>query len=150
MRRSTQGPKSPFSHDLHVLSTPPAFNLSQDQTLQFKSFAKTQSALPHLRHGLQKSPDSLFNCQRSRPVISGPPFWAEEESNSSPRLRQHLSENFGSAPDRGRFRFPAAQKRRYRRTPPPCQHQSAFFSSGPSPAPGNVRPRLLIILQSLS
>ena len=38
MRRSTQGPKSPFSHDLHVLSTPPAFNLSQDQTLQFKSF----------------------------------------------------------------------------------------------------------------
>ena len=26
-----------FSFDLHVLSTPPAFNLSQNQTLQFKS-----------------------------------------------------------------------------------------------------------------
>ena len=36
VRRSTQGPKPPFSHDLHVLSTPPAFNLSQDQTLQFE------------------------------------------------------------------------------------------------------------------
>ena len=29
---------APF--DLHVLSTPPAFNLSQNQTLQFKSVAK--------------------------------------------------------------------------------------------------------------
>src|SRR5215203_2598823 len=27
-----------FAHDLHVLSTPPAFILSQDQTLQFRSF----------------------------------------------------------------------------------------------------------------
>ena len=27
----------PFSHDLHVLGTPPAFTLSQDQTLQKKS-----------------------------------------------------------------------------------------------------------------
>ena len=26
-----------FSYDLHVLGTPPAFILSQDQTLQFKS-----------------------------------------------------------------------------------------------------------------
>ena len=29
----------PFAFDLHVLGTPPAFNLSQNQTLQFKSFA---------------------------------------------------------------------------------------------------------------
>ena len=28
-----------FTFDLHVLSTPPAFVLSQDQTLQFKSFS---------------------------------------------------------------------------------------------------------------
>src|ERR1044071_5552507 len=27
-----------FAHDLHVLSTPPAFILSQDQTLPFRSF----------------------------------------------------------------------------------------------------------------
>ena len=35
MRHFTQGPKTSFSFDLHVLSTPPAFVLSQDQTLQF-------------------------------------------------------------------------------------------------------------------
>jgi hypothetical protein len=28
-----------FAHDLHVLSTPPAFILSQDQTLQFRSLS---------------------------------------------------------------------------------------------------------------
>ena len=28
-----------FAHDLHVLSTPPAFILSQDQTLQFDTFS---------------------------------------------------------------------------------------------------------------
>ena len=31
----TRPPKGTFSFDLHVLSTPPAFALSQDQTLQF-------------------------------------------------------------------------------------------------------------------
>ncbi len=31
------GAEAPFAFDLHVLSTPPAFNLSQNQTLQFKS-----------------------------------------------------------------------------------------------------------------
>ena len=34
VRRSTFGPKADFALDLHVLSTPPAFILSQDQTLQ--------------------------------------------------------------------------------------------------------------------
>ena len=34
MRHFTTGPKSGFSFDLHVLGTPPAFVLSQDQTLQ--------------------------------------------------------------------------------------------------------------------
>src|SRR5262249_31672102 len=35
VRRSST-PKGAFPHDLHVLSTPPAFVLSQDQTLQQK------------------------------------------------------------------------------------------------------------------
>ena len=35
VRHSTRFPKEPFAFDLHVLSTPPAFVLSQDQTLQF-------------------------------------------------------------------------------------------------------------------
>ena len=47
VRRSTQGPKPPFSLDLHVLSTPPTFALSQDQTLQFES--RRLRAEGHLR-----------------------------------------------------------------------------------------------------
>jgi hypothetical protein len=39
-----------FAHDLHVLSTPPAFILSQDQTLQFVS----------LSAGPAKAPDGSF------------------------------------------------------------------------------------------
>ena len=35
MRHFTGSPKGAFSFDLHVLGTPPAFVLSQDQTLQF-------------------------------------------------------------------------------------------------------------------
>ena len=39
VRRSSAGSKLPLLPlDLHVLSLPPAFNLSHDQTLQFKSF----------------------------------------------------------------------------------------------------------------
>ena len=37
VRRFNKRPKSPFSLDLHVLSTPPTFVLSQDQTRQFYS-----------------------------------------------------------------------------------------------------------------
>ena len=34
MRHFNHGPKSAFTYDLHVLSIPPTFVLSQDQTLQ--------------------------------------------------------------------------------------------------------------------
>ena len=34
-RRSTGSPKGTFARDLHVLAMPPAFILSQDQTLKF-------------------------------------------------------------------------------------------------------------------
>ena len=50
VRHSTRTPKDAFAFDLHVLGTPPAFVLSQDQTLQFESFAsspdKNQPAPP--------------------------------------------------------------------------------------------------------
>ena len=36
--RRSPAAEAAFAHDLHVLSTPPAFILSQDQTLQFRSF----------------------------------------------------------------------------------------------------------------
>ena len=43
VRRFTRLPKEAFSLDLHVLSTPPAFILSQDQTLQFEPSIRTES-----------------------------------------------------------------------------------------------------------
>src|ERR671926_766107 len=52
VRHCTQRPKSPFSSDLHVLSTPPAFVLSQDQTLRTNSCeikAPKSSFRPHRR-----------------------------------------------------------------------------------------------------
>ncbi len=45
VRHSTQHPKMPFSFDLHVLSTPPAFILSQDQTLRNILLLSTASAV---------------------------------------------------------------------------------------------------------
>ena len=59
--------RSPFAYDLHVLSTPPAFNLSQNQTLQFKSVAKisvgrkseSQSSFPFAIHLSMNHTDSL-------------------------------------------------------------------------------------------
>ena len=42
--RRSPAAEATFAHDLHVLSTPPAFILSQDQTLQFGSYS-TQARL---------------------------------------------------------------------------------------------------------
>ena len=44
VRHSTRIPKDAFAFDLHVLSTPPAFVLSQDQTLQFDSSRSASTA----------------------------------------------------------------------------------------------------------
>ena len=43
VRHCTHRPKPTFSFDLHVLGTPPAFVLSQDQTLQFNWFKGEKS-----------------------------------------------------------------------------------------------------------
>jgi hypothetical protein len=37
--RRSPAAEAAFAHDLHVLSTPPAFILSQDQTLQFEPYS---------------------------------------------------------------------------------------------------------------
>ena len=42
-RSSRRNPSGPLPFDLHVLGLPPAFNLSQDQTLQFKIVSIGQS-----------------------------------------------------------------------------------------------------------
>ena len=54
VRRSSAGCKHPLLPlDLHVLSLPPAFNLSHDQTLQFKSY---------------KNPKILYSCSRQNSI----------------------------------------------------------------------------------
>ena len=50
-----QAPGIPF--DLHVLSTPPAFILSQDQTLMLKSFVLPEL---NLAFNQKQCPDLLF------------------------------------------------------------------------------------------
>jgi hypothetical protein len=61
VRRSSTFEKA-FPHDLHVLSTPPAFVLSQDQTLQQKPWQNKQS-LPKNWHW--HSPNTLLSSQRT-------------------------------------------------------------------------------------
>ena len=78
VRRSTQPPKGPFSLDLHVLGTPLAFNLSQDQTLQLsirvtalksRLFRELKSLTFPKKGRFLVLPNSLFNCQRAFPAI---------------------------------------------------------------------------------
>ena len=45
-----------FAHDLHVLSTPPAFILSQDQTLQFESFHHPTRPTGRMASSFSESP----------------------------------------------------------------------------------------------
>ena len=78
MRHSTKVPKNPFAFDLHVLSTPPAFVLSQDQTLQFDilkpiarfSFTKELSLLAP-QFSSRYSPLAGQELQRC-PLLLGP------------------------------------------------------------------------------
>jgi hypothetical protein len=56
-------PKGRFSLDLHVLSAPPAFVLSQDQTLREEWFASEEASFRHFELVLKVSPegdDRLF------------------------------------------------------------------------------------------
>jgi hypothetical protein len=82
VRRSPEAEAS-FAHDLHVLSTPPAFILSQDQTLQFRSLHPPGRAnhpaglLFGIHFPLSNHPDpspkaqtQVAASQRSRPLTS--------------------------------------------------------------------------------
>ena len=61
MRRSTR--IAPFALDLHVLGTPPAFVLSQDQTLQLKIELFELAYLP---------PPPISSLQALTGVLPGP------------------------------------------------------------------------------
>jgi hypothetical protein len=62
VRHSTRLPKKTFAFDLHVLSTPPAFVLSQDQTLQFD--------ILHRFPGSYRNKSSLYNLELQRCPVS--------------------------------------------------------------------------------
>ncbi len=88
------GDCSPFTSDLHVLSTPPAFVLSQDQTLQFHFIPDSgpRSAL------------LLFSCQRS-PLLPAVFLPGSERTFLSYPKRPSLSTPPAPPPPGGRFRF---------------------------------------------
>ena len=59
-----------FSYDLHVLSTPPAFVLSQDQTRRYKASTLTRALIPSRVDDPSQSvscphASTLFSCQGS-------------------------------------------------------------------------------------
>ena len=78
VRRSPETEAS-FAHDLHVLSTPPAFILSQDQTLQFKSCACPS------RYSPTGSLFEIYSQLNSTPTTSRrtPPMSSEPESRAA-------------------------------------------------------------------
>ena len=78
VRHCTQKPKLPFSSDLHVLSTPPAFVLSQDQTLRNSAlrFAVGLTLTPQARIVIRLSKSSL-GARKSTPP---PSSWQEPPS----------------------------------------------------------------------
>ena len=72
--------------DLHVLSIPPAFNLSQDQTLQFNSFPITIS---HRAAFTAKAIERRFSpkLNHHHPVPASP----GKDNNSQLKLKQGTS-----------------------------------------------------------
>ena len=83
VRHFTQEPKPPFSSDLHVLSTPPAFVLSQDQTLRTKHcFREKHSSIASCfpdeetlssagTNPIRFSKNSVFRLRQSNYTASG-------------------------------------------------------------------------------
>ena len=108
VRRFTRPPKRTFSLDLHGLGTPPAFVLSQDQTLQFFELKGKPQATSHiLRNGFTEvkpsrdrvrppcvlTRDSVSVC---RPRPSGSP------AGNPPNTRGQRSARYSLFKDRAR------------------------------------------------
>ena len=89
--------------------------------------------MPHIKHGLQKSPDSLFNCQRPRPPKQPGPPWRSVVSLGKLRPLAHCVNIFFST-----FRVAVATR--------PCPGfpyaEERFYaaSRGPSTLFFNLRP----------
>ena len=109
----------PFSFDLHVLSTPPAFVLSQDQTLQLILVADARSCLRHRR---------VCSVLSSRP--SRPRHEVEESIDERPHMCAvysiRFSRNWPGGPLSAEL-LSCAAKSGYRDRPPADQPLSLVF-----------------------
>ena len=106
VRHSTRSPKTTFSFDLHVLSTPPAFVLSQDQTLQFKAgnrseetssptdlmFRSTHKSINGSHYSVFKDrcKPGLFSCPAREPMLPWFP-WKPQKFPRPPAQKGKLS-----------------------------------------------------------
>ena len=88
VRRSPEAEAS-FAHDLHVLSTPPAFILSQDQTLQFEPFSMSPANGPTDCFGttVADSSSSIQFSKNRRPLGGGQPYYSGQDCLSTPLFR---------------------------------------------------------------
>ena len=83
-----------FAFDLHVLSTPPAFNLSQNQTLQFKILLLF-SAFAEIRISFFFLPFAIHLSMNKNMVFKDLSFiHAEEQASRLLLLCQFFFENF--------------------------------------------------------
>src|SRR5262245_30755176 len=86
------GPKPRFSLDLHVLSAPPAFVLSQDQTLRERAVAGSEadrlSHLPRREMSFTLSLCSKVTFRRTRQGLV--PRWDREANPSRSRRKRTL------------------------------------------------------------
>ena len=88
VRRSPETEAS-FAHDLHVLSTPPAFILSQDQTLQFKSCAYPSRYSP--AGSLFEIYSQLSKLPQTNPTLRSKPIRRSREPRSRAADFTHFS-----------------------------------------------------------
>ena len=116
-------PKGAFSYDLHVLSTPPAFVLSQDQTLVFNPFVRSDPTHPG------RNPDTQKPNQNS---ISDP---------SAPKLLLTIDPNYDVD-----LPIPLSKIQRPRQfkptTGPTPERGYSYFYPQPPPASRNIFPAL--------
>ena len=133
--------KLSITFDLHVLSTPPAFVLSQDQTLQFYILNTFSSVHSLLTYFFKSSVRLLFSFQRPA-FYSCPPFRAEGEDNKSSSRSQTFLSLFVTFPldrcDHLPLMGSAQQVRFIRESPPDCQELFSLFQTK---CPSGVEPK---------
>ena len=136
VRRSPHTPKICFSLDLHVLGLPPAFVLSQDQTLKLirvnqcqKTSAKLHAKRSPLPQTLEK-PDGPRTIKSSKPIGTSWPANADTNPSNQPTFCvTYVKENQDKTPyNKRRPRLPSHQSN--------CQRTNVRRPARPAPFGG--------------